>query len=367
MQQQNNGTMSNIRVNITELQQLLECTPASHNLMLVGNHGIGKSEILTDYYSNKGMSVTALFLGQMSDPGDLIGLPHKNEKTGKTEFMPPYWFPVDGKPVVLFLDELNRARPEILQTIMDLALNRRLAGRPLPEGSRIIAAVNEGDQYQLTDLDPALVSRFNIITFSPTAQEWLLWAKKSNLDDRVTDFIQDNSTWLDKVPDAKEGADTGLEKTPDRRAWKRVSDVIAGYQTLLPVHTKLISSIVGAKAASAFLSSVSTKKILSGRQILYELGKSLPVLGRYALHELSVVNDGIFRFLEVEKVSEKDKDTVVRNIEAYFDFLTKEKKEAAAHFANLYVQQTYPNAVGFIARDCRMLTMSLIIYVKGIK
>ena len=147
--------------------QVLDILPAEQNLMLVGNHGIGKSEILTEYYAGKGMNVVALFLGQMSDPGDLIGIPNKNAATGKTDFMPPYWFPVDGKPIVLFLDELNRARPEILQTIMDLALNRKLAGRALPEGSRIIAAVNEGDQYQLTDLDPALVSRFNVYAFSP--------------------------------------------------------------------------------------------------------------------------------------------------------------------------------------------------------
>ena len=76
--------MSNIRVNITELLQVLECTPPEHNLMLVGNHGIGKSEILTQYFAERGMRVVALFLGQMADPGDLIGLPHKNEKTGKT-------------------------------------------------------------------------------------------------------------------------------------------------------------------------------------------------------------------------------------------------------------------------------------------
>ncbi len=163
--------MSNIRCNITELLQVLDIMPAEHNIMLVGNHGIGKSEILTEYYKAKGMRVVALFLGQMSDPGDLIGLPHKDEATGKTDFMPPYWFPIDGKPVCLFLDELNRARPEILQTIMDLALNRKLAGRMLPEGSRIIAAVNDGDQYQLPDLDPALASRLNIVTFSPTPQE----------------------------------------------------------------------------------------------------------------------------------------------------------------------------------------------------
>jgi len=359
--------MSNIRVNITELLQVLDISKPEHNLMLVGNHGIGKSEILTDYFANKGMPVVALFLGQMSDPGDLIGIPSKNEVTGKTDFMPPYWFPLDGKPIVLFLDELNRARPEILQTIMDLALNRKLAGRKLPEGSRIIAAVNEGDQYQLTDLDPALVSRFNILTFSPTVQEWLVWAGKENLDCRVIDFIQENSIWLDKIPEAKEGADTGLEKTPDRRAWKRVSDIIRGFDNLGPAFTKAISSIVGQKAASAFLSSVSAKKIVSGREILYKFPSCEQTLGRYELHELSVVNDGIYRFLEVEKIPEKDKSSVSRNIEAYFDFLTKNKKEAAAHFANLYVSNTYPNAVGFIARDCRMLTMALILYVKSIK
>ena len=49
--------MSNIRVNITELLQVLENTPAEHNLMLVGNHGIGKSEILTQYFAEKGMKV----------------------------------------------------------------------------------------------------------------------------------------------------------------------------------------------------------------------------------------------------------------------------------------------------------------------
>ena len=125
-----------IAINSKELLTLLEVTPSWQNIMLTGRHGIGKSQILTKYFESKGMRVVALFLGQMSDPGDLLGLPNKDEATGKTTFMPPYWFPTDGKPIVLFLDELNRARPEILQTVMDLVLNRKLAGRPLPEGSR---------------------------------------------------------------------------------------------------------------------------------------------------------------------------------------------------------------------------------------
>ena len=361
--------MSNISVNITELKQLLEATPASHNIMLVGNHGIGKSEILSEYYGSLGMPVVALFLGQMSDPGALIGLPCKDEKTGKTDFMPPYWFPTDGKPIVLFLDELNRARPEILQTVMDLALNRKLAGKILPEGSRIISAVNAGDQYQLTDLDPALVSRFNIVNFRPTAEEWLLWARKSGLDPRVVGFIDENRMWLDKDPDQKEGADTGLDKNPDRRAWKRVSDVVADKAELKENDSKIISSIVGPKAASAFIQNAATRKILSGREVLSGFGKAkvMDTIAEYGIHQLSVVNEGIYRHLEVEKVREKDFSTYSENLMSYFQYLTKHRKEAAAHFANIYVQGTYQEAIGFIATKCPMLVMMLVSYVKGIK
>ena len=359
--------MANINITTTELLSLLDITPADQNLMLVGNHGIGKSEILTDYFSGKGMKVVPLFLGQMSDPGDLIGIPNRNDTTGKTEFMPPYWFPLDGKPVVLFLDELNRARPEVLQTIMDLALNRTLAGRRLPDGSRIISAVNAGDQYQLTDLDPALVSRFNVVTFRPTAQEWLLWAEKVGVDARVRDFIRENPMWLDKNPDAKEGADTGLDKTPDRRGWKRVSDILKTAGDINPIVTKAIAAIVGPKAASALAGSVSARKILSGREVLQNFEKHLPTLKGYELHQLSVVNDGIFRHLEVENLSGQAKENAKKNIDAYFTFLSKEKKEAAAHFANLYVQGTYPKAVSFMARECQVLTMAMVMYVKSIR
>lgn len=259
----------NVKINITQLRYMLDNIPADQNIMLAGRHGIGKSEILTEYFSKNGMRVIALFLGQMSDPGDLIGLPHKDEKTGKTEFMPPYWFPIDGKPIVLFLDELNRARPEVLQTIMDLALNRKLAGKNLPEGSRIIAAVNEGEEYQLTDLDPALVSRFNIFRFEPSVEEWILWAQKKDVDSRVISFIRDNEIWLDKDPSQEEGEDTGLDKTPDRRAWKRVSDVIKGKDDLEKNDILLISSIVGVKATNIFVKNIRQKKSIEAKDLLY--------------------------------------------------------------------------------------------------
>ena len=134
-----------------------------------------------------------------------------------------------------------------------------------------------------------------------------------------------------------------------------------------PLHTKAISSVVGPRAASAFINSASSRKIVSGRDVILGFPKVKEKLEGYELHELSVVNDGIYRFLEVEKVSDKDKETARHNLEDYFDYLAKSKKEAAAHFASLFVQKTYPNAVAFIARECGVLTMMFISYVKGIK
>ena len=69
----------------------------------------------------------------------------------------------------------------------------------------------------------------------------------------------------------------------------------------------------------------------------------------------------------MENLTGTAKENARKNVEAYFDFLTKEKKEAAAHFANLYVQGTYPKAVSFMARECQVLTMTMVLYVKSIR
>ena len=357
------------KINSNLLLEVLEATPASQNIMLMGKHGIGKSQILEKYFTAKGARVVTLFLGQMADPGDLIGLPHKNEETGKTEFLPPYWFPTDGKPVVLFLDELNRARPEVLQTIMDLALNRKLAGKSLPEGSRIISAVNNGDEYQLTELDPALVSRFNIYEFVPSVDEWLLWANKNGIDERVIKFIGANHGDLDGgVPNGEDC----LEKSPDRRAWHRVSDIILGKENLTEAHKSIIAGIVGQKAANRFFEFLSKNRILSASELLLgDFVKTKTRLCEYETPEFAVVNDSIFPFLEKTSEGAGDKEKSVKmaeNLCSYYGFLEdKNLREAMAHFANLFAGTAYPNALAFIVSDCGDLFSKVTKFVASLK
>jgi len=337
-----------IAINETELTTLLEVTPTWQNIMLTGRHGIGKSQILTRYFKSKGIPVKTLFLGQMSDPGDLLGLPNKDEKTGKTVFMPPYWFPVDGKPIVLFLDEINRARPEILQTVMDLVLNRKLAGRELPEGSRIIAAGNDGEEYQLTDLDPALVSRFNIYTFRPSVEDWLLWAERAGLDERILHFISANPDLLDRSADTKE--DQGLDKDPDRRAWEKVARLMENIPNPLPVHQKVVAGIIGVHAAAQLFLSFS-KDALSAVDLFTDFKKTKKTLDKYELHQFSLLNDALARFFETDKADTLDRETVRNNLKAYHDYLLKNSREAYAHFVSLIDGTTYKKMLIFINKE----------------
>ncbi|MCC8117857.1 MAG: AAA family ATPase [Bacteroidales bacterium] len=339
----------NISVDIAELYHALDRIPADQNIMLSGGHGIGKSQILTQYFQEKGMKVVALFLGQMSDPGDLIGLPDKSGE--KTVFRPPYWFPLDGKPVVLFLDELNRARPEVLQTIMDLALNRRLAGRDLPPGSRVIAAVNEGEEYQLTDLDPALVSRFNVFRFEPSVDEWLVWARKSGVDERVIDFITTNKDWLDHDPIRKSHEDTGLDKTPDRRGWKRVSDLLKGIDYIENADQKVIASIVGVRAMQKFMAEVRNAKRLTAEEFLKNYEENIQEVMTWSLHDQSVLNDGIFQYLEIDGA--KAPTRVARNLSSYINYLISASRgEILASFASNITNGHFPHASRYIALNC---------------
>lgn len=286
-----------INVNENELKYILKNTPPSQNIMICGKHGIGKSEIVKNYYESVGSKVVIMFCSQAADPGDIIGLPYSDDEKHKTEFSLPWWFPTDGTPVVLFLDELNRARPEILQVVMDLTLNRKLAGKSLPEGSRIISAVNNGDEYQLTELDPALLSRFNVYNFTPTSAEWIRWATANDIDSTVVSFISMNSKYLD--PDESKPTDS-MERCPDRRAWCRVSDIMNGVKKFDIPLKKMICGIVGAEAGVKFFEYAKESSTLDVGDLFDDFDNAEDKLAGYDVTSMIGFNDVVCSYAENE-------------------------------------------------------------------
>ena len=356
-----------IRIDARELYLVLELTPPEQNILLVGKHGIGKSEIIGHFYSQgQNLPVIPFFLGQMSDPGDLIGLLHKDETTGRSVFLPPYWWPApvraaspqESRPAVLFLDELNRARPEILQAVQDLTLNKTLAGKRLPPGSIVIAAVNSGEEYQLTELDPALVSRFNLYEFVPTVEDWLLWATKQNIDSRVLTFIQQHPEYLDgDNPDADAAiATAGLIKTPDRRAWVKVADFVRHHTKLEEIHFKLIAGMVGTRASIAFRQSLANQRGLSPEQLLLQYSKHSKQLKELEIQDFASLNEGVLLWLNAGHCPENKADNARKNLLKYLQYLRKAKQqEAIAHFSSLVQSPKFSDAMGFVAESMDLI------------
>jgi len=358
-----------IRIDAKELYEVLGLTPPEQNIMLIGKHGIGKSEIITAFYREQKVRVVAFFLGQMSDPGDLIGLMHKDEKTGRSVFLPPYWWPVDEKPITLFLDELNRARPEILQAVQDLTLNKTLAGKQLPKGSIVISAVNEGDEYQLTDLDPALISRFNLYEFAPTVEDWLLWANSNDVDPRVITFIQKNHHHLDGegVNPEEAGLISGLIKTPDRRAWVKVSDFVKSFKNLEELHVKIIAGMIGTATALSFRESLSAAAKLTPEQVLLNFGSHRKKLKGLSLQEIIMLNEQIVFWINSEKYEQDQAEKIRKNMLAYLKELQKAKNhEPVAHIASMIESSGFEKVMEFLADSMEIINL-ITDYIEGIK
>lgn len=265
---ESDGSLDNVNMlDAKTMRKVFDYTPDDQAIMLVGLHGIGKSEFIKSYFEEKGYAIITLFLGQMADAGDVIGLPDKTNVTFSysgqeitqkiTEFCPPKWWPrSDDAKIVVFFDEFNRGKPEVYQCIQDVTLNRQLNGLKLPIKTRIIAAINPLDEkygYQVTELDPALLDRFNVYGFAPTRKEWIYWAIDAKVHKLVIAFIAKmGAIHLDPPSNGKMGV-----VYPSRRSWVRVSKIIQHNPEILNEDDMFLlrdmnSGIVGDASTASF-------------------------------------------------------------------------------------------------------------------
>jgi len=195
-------------------------------ILLRGRHGIGKSQVVYQTAANLGLPVIERRASQMTE-GDLIGLPKTDGNV--TTFCPPDWYQqACRQPVVLFLDEVDRATIEVRQGIFELTDSRKLNGHALHPDTLIFAAVNggeHGEQYQVGEMDPAELDRWTCFDVSPSVEDWLSWGK-TNVDGIVWDFINGNREHLEHKGDFEPN-----KVYPSRRSWDRFNEclVTAGF------------------------------------------------------------------------------------------------------------------------------------------
>jgi len=174
---------------------------AKFPVLLRGRHGIGKSTVVYQQAKALGMPVIERRASQMTE-GDLLGLPKIDGNV--TAWLAPEWLDNACKnPVVLFLDEVDRATLEVRQGIFELCDSRKIAGHSLHPDTLIFACVNggkHGAEYQVNEFDPAELDRYTVFDVEPTVEDWLEWAK-GNVADEIWDFINTITNTLSiKIP-----------------------------------------------------------------------------------------------------------------------------------------------------------------------
>lgn len=274
-----------LTVDFVTFNRIVDSVVAESKPVLIrGRHGIGKSELVYQIASRLSLPVVERRASQMTE-GDLVGLPSINGN--RTSFNPPDWFKeACERPVVLFLDEVDRATIEVRQGIFELTDSRKLNGHVLHHGTRIFAAVNGGvhaSQYQVGEMDPAELDRWSVFDVEPTVEDWLSWAK-DNVSTVVWDFINNHRNHLEH----SQGDFEPNKKYPSRRSWKRCSDVLSHAGLLTGEYSKdiipLASAFIGYEAAIEFGSFIQNyQRIVTPSDIIND-GK-LDLVKNFALNE----------------------------------------------------------------------------------
>ena len=130
--------MLKLKAGLDVIQAIALAYRAGMAVLLVGRHGVGKSELIKQAALELGISYLVLDLSLM-EPPDLTGLPFLRE--GRTFYAPPASFPTDGTGLLAF-EELNRCQQYMMAPCLQLLTERRLNAYELPPGWQPLGSVN---------------------------------------------------------------------------------------------------------------------------------------------------------------------------------------------------------------------------------
>lgn len=226
--------------------------------MIWGQHGIAKSSIIAQIGKELGKQVFSIMLSQ-KEPVDVVGVlyTYTNHSLGMsvTAAHPPDWFAEALKKgdVILFLDEYNMARREVMGASFELVNDRRLNNMVLPDTVFVVCAGNPNDdRYDVTPMSESLVTRLMHIQVHQDAQTWLQWAltPNSGIHPDVIEYIRNNPKAL-FVADERDKT-FPVEIKYCARSWERAGIV---HNLPLPIHLKqeCIRGLIGLEHSIAFV------------------------------------------------------------------------------------------------------------------
>lgn len=288
--------------------------------LVSGRHGIGKSQMVKSIVQDLGGVCITIEGGTLKE-GEITGLPYQyKDENGQIRFrFLPYYaveriqaeekrlYELSGKtaaqemlsgdenryamndltpqekidallsgkvrPVILFIDEINRTENSVYKELMNILLTRSVNGYEFPWWVFFVGAMNPSTQnsvYATNEMDPAQLDRFIKIKVGDNTKEWLTYGKTAGIDPRILSFIKDNPKCLSSQ--AKD-LDDEEKPEPSPRGWDMVDTLLSSEEMLRPFFTdkendpktvekdmkNLVAAKLGASVATMFFASIVSK------------------------------------------------------------------------------------------------------------
>lgn len=223
--------------------------------LIIGEQGIGKSQLVQKIASDLNAFYREMTCSLMQEGDLLLPVLDRDDKTveedgtmGRVKYA-LHTMLVDlidnakvnpDQPQILFLDEFNRASVAVQAELMNLVLQREIAGIKLPDNVRLILASNpssdiegfENSEYHVNSADGAINDRTTRIIMHPNIGDWMdNFAKvvvnadgRTKVHNMVISFLEDGNDryFLEE--------DNQRDKKATPRAWERVSNILYRYE-----------------------------------------------------------------------------------------------------------------------------------------
>jgi len=262
-------------------------------LIMVGAAGIGKTQTMLDICQEAEVHMELIRIGSLDSPGDLLGMPDIVD--GVTVFTEVEMFKRLRNGGVMFLDELNRCKNVLMDSIMQILDQKKLASYDLSHCS-IIGAMNpDTDEYTVNEMDSAVVDRCLFIQVENSAEDVANYMESAGADPRIVEMVML----------AEHNLQTGGKfKLPEKKHTPRGDKQLNLIMPLIEdmddgPRDELISACVGSDGLSTWKNRVILREIPTGKQWLanpttYSPDKMEPLVQNVLLRRIdSALAEGV--------------------------------------------------------------------------
>jgi hypothetical protein len=180
------------------------------NLLVIGQAGIGKTEIPYQRAAKHGLGVVYWNLATQEAP-DLVGLQIIKDDKGVpiVQYASPEHMPIKErfpKPVIVVVDELDKCKSELQNPLLEIFQSvqngegGRLNGRELNIRA-LVSTGNLPDEGAFSKpISHPLTNRCLTYKLTSSFEAWRDWAVRSNVNPLITAFLSKNTDYLSMKP-----------------------------------------------------------------------------------------------------------------------------------------------------------------------